>query len=221
MSKEMTFDKWRDYCFDRPITKPEWYWDEDLDDYEPESIELAKYLQQLFSQSNKLISLYSDEQINQGLIFICSIGSNYFHSARESQVPKNLQLKWVTSIKSLYSEVFQVKCSNHYGHLSNNLKDSNPINNVCYMFWDIDGLESAAMFPEHEYLVDPIFETLTFAISLPNIACIESALHGLGHLKPYHPKRVESIINNYLESPRLITKELELYAQRAFAAMIL
>ncbi len=69
------------------------------------------------------------------------------------------------------------------------------------------------MFPGHEHLIDPIFEVLEYALTSSHPACIESALHGLGHLHNHHPSRVEALIDGFLA--RAASSELISYAQEA------
>ena len=141
-------------------------------------------------------------QVNQGLYFICSHGSEYFHAARESK-NKELQVEWVFSILLLYRDLFTKLCSDYFGHLDAGPEPPSPLNETCYMFWDLDCLEGAAMFPGEEHLVDPIFQVLTGILELPSLACQESALHGLGHLQMSHGKRVQQIIGATMEVYRI------------------
>jgi len=55
----------------------------------------------------------------------------------------------------------------------------------------------------------------------PNIACQESALHGLGHLHYRAAKQVEAIVTSFLRENRSLRPELLDYAKRARAGYIL
>lgn len=57
-------------------------------------------------------------------------------------------------------------------------------------------------------------------LQLDNIACQESALHGLGHWHSAYPKEVERIIDAFLQSNLNIRPELEQYAQSARIGMV-
>jgi hypothetical protein len=207
-----TFDTWVRFCFDRKIGDvPDG--DEALQ-IEPAPAVLAMYLLQLFEEPSILFGRFSADQIGQGLLFICGNRSEYFWTARKDSVPRDLQIAWVRAIKNLYSGLFELVCAKSLGHRNDCPESPSSANLVCYMFWDLDCLESAAMFPGHEHLVDPIFEVLESALASSHPACIESALHGLGHLANHHPSRVEALIDGCLarnaSSPELLT-----YAQEA------
>ncbi len=117
------------------------------------------------------------------------------------------------AIFPLFRDLFQRVCSKHLSHLD--AASANPLNSACYMFWDMDCLEGAAMFPGYEHLVDPIFEVLEQILGLKSPPCRESALHGLGHLQPYHPERVRRIIDESIRQSEWNSPRLRLYARRA------
>ncbi len=212
----LSYDEWLDYCFDRPVTNPQWYYstDPELDWYEPDPTEITKFMSRLFANAGDLVERYTLEQVNEGLYFICSHGSEYFLTARECQ-DKELQAEWVLSILLLYRDLFSRVCTDHFGHLDAGPEKPSPLNATCYMFWDLDCLEGAAMFPGEEHLVDPIFEVLEGALRLRSVACRESALHGLGHLQTFHKKRVRRIIGDFLNGNRNLPPELTDYALSA------
>jgi hypothetical protein len=217
---DLDFEDWVRYCFDRPIEDPQWYWQEDetgalKDWYSPEARQLARYLRTLFEDVSTYLRPFTDAQIAQGLYYICSVGSDYFFVARQPPVPHDDQVAWVLAIQQLYAQLFLPRCTHYDGHRDSGPEAPHPLNTVCYMFWDLDRLEGAAMVPGHEHLVDPIFQVLSYALFLPSPACNESALHGLGHLRRYHPGRVERLIDDYLQRSDLTTPSLVSYARAA------
>ena len=54
---------------------------------------------------------------------------------------------------------------------------------------------------------------------LQNLACIESGLHGLGHLAHQYPEIVEPIIETFLQTQNLNPVLID-YAQHAKTGMI-
>ena len=222
MTAQPGYDDWLRFCFDHEVSDPQWYWEcDDYDWREPEPDTLAEYLTRLFSNSRDLLDEYSPEQVEQGLRFICGIGSEYFHRLRGSNLAHETQAACVRSIGKLYTDLFARECSHFYGHLDDGPETPHPLNGLCYMFWDMDCLEGAARRPGEEPLVEPIFEVLECAIGQPSPACVESALHGLGHLCQYHPERVQRIIEDYLQSQTDAGSELKTYAQRALTGCVL
>jgi hypothetical protein len=195
------------------VTDPQWYYatSPELNWYVPDSTEITRFMTRLFGSAGHLVERYSLEKVDQGLYFICSHGSEYFFAARECD-DKDLQVEWVLSILPLYRDLFARVCTDHFGHLDDGPEPPSPLNTTCYMFWDLDCLEGAAMFPGEEHLVDPIFEVLEGALRLRSVACQESALHGLGHLQMYHKQRVRRIIGEFLEENDSLPTELKDYA---------
>ena len=211
-----------DYCFDRPVTEPKWYdsTSPGLDWYVPGPIDITKFMTQLFSMSGSLAERYRLDQVNQGLYFICGHGSEYFLVARECN-DKDLQVEWVLSILLLYRDLFAKACTDNFRHIGDGPEPPSPLNDICYMFWDLDCLEGAAMFPGEDHLVDPIFDVLEGALKLHSVACQESALHGLGHLQTYHKKRVRRIIEEFLNRNKELPAELKDYALSARSGCVL
>ena len=181
---------------------------------------MVTFLTRLFGDSGFLVEKYSLEQVNQGLRLICSPVSDYCVTARECK-DKDLQVKWVLSIKALYRDLFATVCTDFFGHLDAGPEPPSPLNGTCYMFWDLDCLEVAIIFPGKEHLVDPIFEVLADALKLRSIACQESALHGLGHFQAYHSKRVRGIIDDFLNRNRDLHPDLKDYALNARTGYVL
>jgi Glu-tRNA(Gln) amidotransferase subunit E-like FAD-binding protein len=58
-------------------------------------------------------------------------------------------------------------------------------------------------------------------LSLDSIACVESALHGLGHAHAAQPRQVERIIDRYLAQGRRAGAEITAYAQAARRGCVL
>jgi len=58
-------------------------------------------------------------------------------------------------------------------------------------------------------------------LSLPSVACVESALHGLGHAHASYPGQVEQIIDRYLARGRARAAEILAYAQAARCGCVL
>jgi hypothetical protein len=207
-----TFETWIRFCFDRQIGDvPN---GDEAAIAEPTPAVLATYLCQLFERPSILLTQFSVDQIGQGLWFICGSQSEYFRTARDRSVPQDLQIAWVRRLKNLYSGVFEQVCAQSLGHLSGWPEAPNLANDVCYMLWDLDCLEGAAMFPGHEHLIDPIFEVLESVVRSDHPACIESALHALGHLHDHHPSRVEALIDGFL-ARNSVLPELIRYGQQA------
>ena len=82
------------------------------------------------------------------------------------------------------------------------------------MFWDICPITYLDEAKDKRQLEEAIFWVLENTIKLPNRACIEGGLHGLGEIAHKHEKRVKEIITNFLKTAQL-DASLKGYAERA------
>lgn len=216
------FDRWLTHAFDHPEGDRDWWVLDDADPVPP--VTLAGFLARLFEHPAVLMERFTPQQVDDGLWYVGGVGSGYFQAARGPEVPIPLQQRWVRAMQVVYRDLFAPHCTVWYGHLDRGPEPPHPLNSSCYMWWDRDCIEGAAMAfggrgPQQPHLVDPIFEVLEGALALRSIACQESALHGLGHLQPYHPARVAAIIDRWLAAgPH--PAELVTYARAAHAGCV-
>lgn len=211
-----TFEEWLANAFEGVPWEREGLFETDG---APTCVLIATYLVRLFESPGLLMELYTGDQLRNGFWFICGIESGCFWSARERHVPVELQIRWMDSLGDLYEKLFAPVCSGHLSHLDEG--PSHPLNSPVYMLWDTGALEGAAMFPDDlqsHHLIEPIFRLLERAISLPSIACQESALHGLGHLAHCHPDRVKGIVGRFLHESSGLRPELRTYADTQWSA---
>ena len=86
------------------------------------------------------------------------------------------------------------------------------------MWWDTSPLIGS----DEDEIIEACLSVMEFCLYLPNIACQESALHGLGHLE-YEDKwgdRCRKIIDTFLGSKAKNLDELEAYARAAYHGQI-
>jgi hypothetical protein len=65
-----------------------------------------------------------------------------------------------------------------------------------------------------------VLEVLGYALTLRNAACVESALHGLGHLQGYRRGDVTPMIEDFIRRNPDLRPELLKYAEHAAAGCI-
>jgi hypothetical protein len=91
------------------------------------------------------------------------------------------------------------------------------------MFWDVtplSGAWSGISKIERRAYYDAIAQVMEKCLSLRNVACVESGLHGLGHMVVDYPAVAEPILDRYLAKLEKIPAELRGYAQAARTGMI-
>lgn len=220
--EELLFNTWIKHVFEHPVLPTAWYFDINYDYTIPEPIEhlshptVALFIKNTCIRANELLENYSTDQIAQGLQYIFNPScSDYSHSVKEKEVKKEERLQVLYSIRFLYLHLFEKQALPALSHLNHT---QNSLNNICYMFWDISPLAYWEKENDKLFYYEMVLDTLKFALKLKNIACQESALHGLGHLYPYMPKQVQNLI---LENQKIIPAELVEYSKAASVGAVL
>lgn len=246
----LSFDDWIRYVFDHPVDHliPEWYWDMNRDSWDElqSPATTVEYMNRLFEHPVNALAPYSDAQINQGLWFMVSNAcSSHMFALMETSIlhktppaPLQKRIACIEAMTTLFSALFAARCTSTLSHLS---EAGNPLNSVCYMWWDIipfsghfedtsiiDSWElepqrKAEIITHHQSLntddnralEQAMLRVMTQTLELDSDACRESALHGLGHWSLYVGEQVRGVIDDWLSRHPEIRPELKKYAQRA------
>lgn len=172
------------------------------------------YMTRMFHDGRRDLASYNNAQLNAGLWELIG-ASGILAPLWNGSVPFETVSACLTEIPTLFREVFAGRCEQGLGHLDE--PGLNPLNSICYMWWDIfpvaiGGLER----PERD---DVLFGVLAEQLAIPHDAVRESALHGLGHTTGRR-KEAEAIIDAFLESTPALRPELRQYALNARAGCI-
>lgn len=219
---DLTFEDWLEHAFGREIRfqRLPWFLDSDALWWNPKPQTAIAFLTRLFHSPAMLTERFSDAQIAQGLTYLLDTGAvgdnGWFYS---SEVPAAARKACIAATFNLFSEIFQPRCAPVLGHLSK--VRSTPLNAIAYMFWEVF---PCVALPGDEHWAELQLETLAVMeriLSLDSIACVESALHGLGHAHATYPAQTEQIIDRYLAGERRAGAELAGYAQAARCGCVL
>jgi hypothetical protein len=218
-----TFEKWlqdifvesEDTTLYDPNSEHVWY---DFDENPEIEVE---YILRLFTSPVEYTNGYSDEQINKMLWCLINESSPHLYHLLDDKIPFDLRVQVVNAMYIVYEKLFVTRCSNGTTAWANEetTKQFNPLNSICYMWWDIIPLYGKSGNRTREKLDSYCLDVMERILQLNSIACQESALHGLGHWQNAYPKRVKRIIDEYLK--REIDNELREYARQACTGMIL
>jgi hypothetical protein len=204
------YEQWIQFLFDRPETTPEWYWDSNVGDFDASNEKKVMLISQTFLRCGTDLTRYNDTQVANGLKYILSNSvSNTPFILCQKGVAEVLRVEAVLHMKHLYRDCFAKRCSRSLSHLGR--FDSRPLNLFCYMLWDVSPLRGWK---------DVVLDVMEDALYIPHDACIESALHGLGHRYSQDKSRVPEIINHFLSKTTGLRPELRTYARQAQVGMI-
>lgn len=216
--KKLSYAQWLTWVFDHPVRKKAWYWALDIQRYDRDAQQNVDYLTRLFNDPLAALAPYTDQQINQGLWFIAdSSCSSHLFCLNNDQIHTEARIACIQAFDHLYAQLFAAKCSNHLGHLS---EVGEPLNPTCYMWWDIapvNGLEPS----KNKRLHQAMLQVMANALKIKNDACIESALHGLGHWYHYYPNFTQRTIKQFLAANPRLRPELKDYAMAALKGCVL
>lgn len=203
----MTFEKWFDQilaCSLEEKSYSDMRWD--LNDQKQ-----CEFIFKFFSDVENYLKEFSNEDaakileflINPSLSDICYVFLN-------SNVQLETKRLTIGSIFSVFKDIFNNRCEKKE---SRNLPVIiSPLNNLCYMWWDIFPRHGVPKSPQYTEVDKIILSLLSKLLELNNIACKESALHGLGHWYSGYPEKIISIIES---SNDCISENLRTYASQA------
>lgn len=214
------FNDWLEFVFERPTVGQAWYFDDYGEEFECSPAELLTFVQRTFAECADTLSRFDDDQVGLGLNYVFNNScSNVVFVMKSDEIPFERRMEAIRAIKVLYRDCLAPRCAEALGH-RNELGASSRLNHVCYMLWDISPIAYWEDRPGERHAYSVVSEVLTAALASPNIACVESALHGFGHLQTYAPEVVEEQIAAFLRNALSCDERLREYAKRAAAGEV-
>jgi len=205
---------WLDHVFGGPVSSPAGFIDQTNPSFEASNEELIELFTHTMLNAGRDLARYSNEQVNHGLYHIFSNScSDIAFSVSDKKVPVEKRKRAIASIGHLYSDCFEQRCAPVLSHLDE--PGANPLNMVCYMLWDTSPLSYWEGQDNKDLFYEAVVETLNAGLACKNIACLESALHGLGHVQPYYEGRVVATIRDFVRRNPKMRSELRKYAENA------
>lgn len=214
---------WVAHVFDRPETQ--WYFPADpMDDIafpNADADELAALVTHTMANCGEDLKPFSDAQIAHGLNFMTNNAcGDVVMEVMRPTLTLARRRTLIASLKTLYTDCFARRCAPALSHLSDPTAAENPLNMVCYMFWDASPLlhwQGA----DAVQLNDAVIDVLEAALALDHPAVQESALHGLGHTRQFDRAnpRPERIVHAFLKTAP-ISPMLKTYAEAAAAGCV-
>ena len=144
------------------------------------------------------LARFSDENVAWGLNYIfMGLDSEADRFLKSGEVSRAGKLELIRSFECLYLDCFESRCEPVLSHSDE--AGGNLLNKVCYMLWDTSPLGYWSDHKDPEEFYCALIELHRTVLRLTNPACVESALHGLGHLHSVSPCSVESAIDEFID----------------------
>lgn len=216
---------WIDHVFDHPVSNPPWYWRADAmatsigTEEWPEAPEtIVAHIAETFEHSGKLLSRFSDDQLNQGFWYLFYQGPpDFMGTLLDERVPLGCRLRALRSFAPLFEQVMAQRCSSHLSHLDE--KGASSLNAACYMWFDVvlDRFDPERLIQAQ--LETDLIGILRVILAIPQDACRESAFHGIGHWVHHYPQLAD-MADRFLSGVPGLRPELIAYAESARAGKV-
>ncbi|MCC6536024.1 MAG: hypothetical protein IT162_00635 [Bryobacterales bacterium] len=207
MSPPERYDEWLQYLFCRNAEQAR---------FQAKPHEVVALATQMFLRAGTDLRGFSDDQICEGLQFLLyNTGSDLVFDLMSDAVPLPARLALIAAIPVLYRDCLAPRVAPALGHCN---EMGGGLNTLCYMLWDVTPLGYWANRAHREEFNAALLKALSVVLLLRNDACVESALHGLGHLAAdagLH--RVRAIVVEFLarRAHGDLRPELRRYAEHA------
>lgn len=208
---KVSFETWLDRTFGRAVTGefyPQFVELEDYPDPLPDHL-VVQYLTRLFEDSEDALRYYNDRQIACGL---WELGPGDAHAIYDPTIPIEERERLVGSVATFFRDFFDRRCNSKLSHLDTDRTE--PLNGICYMWWEVVTWGWGKDDPDGDKLAAKDIDVMQAVLRLPNLACKEAALHGLGHMA-HRSDRSVAIIDRFLTDADNLDPDLQQYARAA------
>ena len=200
------FQRWIRYLFDRDDPTGEWRFSEPT--MPLTEAQTVHYTHRLCATAETELAPYSELQIAHGLHFVFDCNFVYGYALRDGEVDLELKLKAIAAMATLFRTCLNERCTR-----------GSKLNQVCFHLWDETPLSWCERNPHKEAMYAAVADVMRQCLNLSNVSCVESALHGLGHLRSYHPEAA-GIVRHFLTTTQRTDPDLLRYAEAAERGMV-
>lgn len=208
------YSEWLTHVFDHEVTDPQWFFDIYAPDFSASDREITELFTHTMQNCGQDLRRFSDAQVDQGLNYIFSNScSNFVFSILDGDFAFELKLEAIRSIETLYTDCFASRCTPVLSH--HNELVCSPLNHMCYMLWDVTPLNYWEGRTRKAEAYAAVVDVLEATLRSNNIACLEGALHGLGHTYSHVPERIGPLVERFVSENSRLPPELLSYARNA------
>lgn len=213
-----TFEAWLDETFGRAVageSNPQFIYRDVMEWPAPVSdADALRYLIQVFEQPEDSLRYFSDRQIAAAL---WELGPRDAHCVYNRDILTQDRMRLVASVEIFFRDFLDRRCAPALSHAAD--EHISPLNSACYMWWENIIMGGSEEDPDAARLYDKNLDVMEAVLGLPNPACKEAAIHGLGHEVP-RSDRARAIIERFLSNPAGVDFKLIQYASTASSGCI-
>lgn len=204
------YEGWVDSIFSAKSEETDFF--ESIYFYSPKEQACALRLSiEVFRNINSVIERYGEHSVCKGLFFfINGMKSHMPYLFTSAELPTELRLEAIEAIYYVFVNFFEPRCQQIASHGRD--VSLGCLNDLCYMWWDEFPYHGGGGGADDNVINKAFLSLLERLLNLRNVACKESALHGLGHWHISCPEEVSEIIGNHLND---MPNELIDYAMQA------
>jgi hypothetical protein len=210
------YSYFENYLFNRKVGGDKWFLDPEFCEENFDAIDVVKNAGKVFQHIGNIAAKYTNDQVCDGLEYLITpFVSSACYAFFNDSIDFDLKVNTIRNMAKVFEDFFEHVCEKITCH---NSRDSAPkSNHLCYMWWEIfprHGIPAKASLNELDQEVLLILDRL---LTLSNVACIESALHGLGHWYAGYPEKVEETIRTRFND---IPANLKGYAEQVMVGKV-
>lgn len=155
----------------------------------------------------------SEQQIAFGLNYIFNSSFSNLPFELRAAEPLARRIAAIDAIHELYAGFLRRRCQPVLGHRNESVSR---LDSFHYMLWDVTPLTGWCSLSDPPRRKWPLLSMLERVLYIPHDGCIESALHGLGHMVDQRKDHaISSIIEKFIVATPGLRPELRTYALAA------
>lgn len=173
----------------------------------------TEYITYAFENAEAVFAKYSNLQITDTLWHLIGVASDKMFILLDKRVTWKNKKRCIYSFIELNKELFAKRCSpliSHLGRVGNPDNVDNPLNSICYMWWDSFRFWGSVTGVPNR-IDDLFFEVMVETLKIDHVACQEASLHGLNHIPGYR-MQVKEVVEQFLRENPNLSSELREYA---------
>jgi len=190
-------------------------------EFDANNDELVELIAYTLANAGRDLAAFSNAHLEHGLAHIFNNScSNICFSLMDHKVDLKKRVQAVKLVSNLYTDCFEQRCAPVLGHLDQ--PGANELNHICYMLWDVTPIAYWEGSSEKDIFYPVLLEVMSAGLRCKNVACIEGALHGLGHLHVHTlSSRVKALVHEFIRRNPELPLDLGSYAKNAAIGCVL